>query len=242
MVRLFYGYNKGMKAERKPVATKKVDQEQNKQIVALKKKVKTLEPEVQVKHIAQGIISFDQANPKVYTMNGLAKGDNVDNRAGNMVKAKKLQISMQLFANSGTLLFDTLIRVLLIKESTALGSALSLSQVFGSTTPLSYFVQNHQTRDQKRYTILKDVTVGIGPVNTSVNGAGVSTVALQGYPSIRDIKWSVPLNTNVNHSRGNAGTEADIETNSYSLVFITDVSTLNAVAHRFEANYFFQDI
>jgi len=218
-----------------------VDKRQDLEIKKLKRKVKTAGPETFVRHINQGLISFDQANPKVYCLNGLTKGDNVDNRDGNLVHAKRLEISLQLFANSTVLLFDTLVRVMLVRESTTLGSAISLSQLLASATPLTYALRNYQTRDQKRYKIIKDVTVGIGPVNTSINGAGVSTVALQGYPSIRDIKWSVPLNASVNHSRGNAGTEADIETNGYFLIFITDVSTVNSVAHRFECNYHFTD-
>lgn len=233
---------KHLVAKSKATATKEVDKQQNTEIKKLKKQVKSLQGEKLCKHITQGLISFDQASPKIYTLNGLLKGDDIDKRSGNMVKAKRLEISGQIFANSPTLLFDTLIRIMVVKESSALGSSVSLAQLFGTSTPLTYAIRNMQTRDQERYTILKDIVCGIGPVSTSVNGAGVSTVALQGYPSIKDFYFDIPLNVNVNHARGNAGTEADIETNAYFLVFITDVSTVNAVAHRFDCNYEFYDI
>lgn len=228
---------------KKAVATKKIDQEQDKEIKSLKRKVNEIEKstEEHVRHVQVAQTTFDRAQPFVYCLNGLAQGTGVATRSGNLVKAKRIDVRIQLFANAPTLTFDTLVRVMLVREKTTLGSMLSITQFLGVGNPFTYACRNYQNRDQDRYKVIKDVVVGLGPVSTAINGTGISTFAHQGYPSIRDLHFDCPLNVNVNHSRSNLGTQADIENYGYFLLFFTDVDTVNAVSHRFDYNYHFTD-
>jgi len=221
----------------KPMATKKVDQSQNKEIKKIQKTLKAIEPEVKCRHNIIGQQNFDQAAPKIFTLNGLIKGTNIDNRLGNVVRGRKLEIRLQVFANA-TMPYDTYARVLVVKEKTTLGSQVSLSQLLGSATPFSFSVRNYQTRDPDRYQIIKDVTKHVGVVS---HLAAAATVPLANAPHNQDFMFTINLNTVVNHARGNAGTEADIDTNGYFLVVITDQPTVNSLALRGEFNYHYTD-
>lgn len=223
---------------RKPVSVKKVDQSQDKEIAKIKKTIKAIEPEIKVAHTQVAATLFDSSIPRIFTINGLIKGTGVNNRVGNKVRAKKAELSFQVYANAPTLLFDTLVRVMVVKEKTSLGSPLALNQLLGSSTPLTYFLQNYQTRDVSRYTIIKDTVFGIGPVS---HASAAATTPLAQYPSIRDYKVTIPLNLVVDHARGNVGDVTDIDTNGLFIVFITDVATVSALTVRGEINYHFMD-
>lgn len=229
---------KGKRGAKKPIAAKAIDQTQNKEIAKIKKTIKAIEPEIKVAHTTIAATLFDNSLPRIFTLNGLTKGTNVNQRLGNKVRAKKLELSFQVYANAPTLLFDTLVRVMVVREKTSLGSLVSLSGLLGSATPLTYFVQNYQTRDTSRYHILKDTVFGIGPVS---HATAAGTTPTPQYPSIRDYKVSVPLNLVVDHARGNVGDVTDIDTNGLFIIFITDVATVSALSVRGEYNYMFMD-
>lgn len=228
---------KNRKYTKKPLATKKVDQSQDKEIAKIKKTIKAIEPEIKCFHGVYGAVNMDAATPRIFTLNGLVKGTNVNNRLGNKVRAKKLEISFQIYANSA-LIHDTLVRVMVVKEKTTLGSEIALAQLLGTAAPLTYAVRNYQTRDVSRFQVLRDTVLGIGPVS---HPSAVGTVPLPQYPSLRDYKVNIPLNVMIDYARGNTGTFQDIDTNGIFIIFITDVFTVSSIAVRGECNYLFMD-
>lgn len=216
------------------------DQKQDKDLKIIKKKIKAIEPELKCRHFTLGATTFDNGVPIIWTINGLLKGTNVDNRLGNFVRAKSFDINLQVYANT-TLQHDTICRVMIVKESTCLGSPISLLQLLGSATPLTYSVRNLQNRDANRFTIIKDKLMPIGVVSTSQNGAGVTVVPHSNTTHIKNMHFTIKRNELCNHARGNASTEADIETNAFYLIVFTDVTTVNCLSARAQVNYRYTD-
>lgn len=177
---------------------------------------------VQNSSTAAGIVN---STPSVVTLNVLAEGTGENNvRIGDRAHFKMLRLRA-LFASSSTLTATTMIRLLVVKETTTLGSALGVSQYFNTASPTTQSLRNYTSRDNNRFTTYFDESRGLGLLSSPL------ATAFQNFsfPNLQLFTMDIPLNFTTDYSRGSAGTVADIDTNGLSLILIAETSTASAV-------------
>lgn len=208
--------------------SKPIDRVQNVQIDTLKKKVNKLENATETKYIdipLNGAVAITNAVPLTYLMNGLVKGDDINQRNGNSAYMKYITLNINLYTSNNAFHNGNSVRIMLVKEKPCLGTALSLTSLFGTTTPYPWTTFENIQRDwKKRFKIFYD-----------------RIFSVDGITWQRDIRIRKKLNFTSNYARGNAGTVADIDTNSLALLILTDNSTANNHWIRFEAQIQYED-
>lgn len=157
--------------------------------------------------------------PYIACLNAVGQGTTENTRIGRLVKHKWLDLDLQCYTPSFA--GNANVRIYIVVETSALGSALSPSQFFVDATTFIPVSQRDRTnRNASRYVVLWDsrpFSLGGLPV---IGTAGYSASAL---PSERTISIHLPLNFSTDYSRGNAGTVADIDTNALSIMVCTDI-------------------
>lgn len=216
----------------------------------VEKKVNELYNEIETKVLgtlsdASGVIEISSigitnAVPTVLLLNGMARGTAQSNRIGEKVKFTGLEMGLQFYSTS-SMISQWQVRVMLVREKTALGSLASLSGLFGDATPAPHYTRNYATRDAERYSVLWDRSFVISPYASSLNGAGTSNNYNTSTPSTKRYMIKKKLNFITNYARGDTGTVTDIETNTFQLIVFTDGSTSNALDMYGTYNLFFRD-
>lgn len=163
------------------------------------------------------------SSPLVVLLNGITEGSDETNRIGDRMKFKWNDIRLQVYATNN-LLASGSFRVMVVREKTALGSALAPAQFLQSATPNTTAQRNVTTRDHTRYVVYYDETFLLFPAVSSA----ASPINVSG-PDEYNIRIQTPLNFITDFSRGNAGTIADIDTNSLYLLVFTDINTASSV-------------
>lgn len=165
-------------------------------------------------------------NPYVALLNGVVQGTTENTRIGRLTTNKWLDLDLDIYGTSSLVGQSSLIRAYVIAETTALGSALAPSQFFIDSTNFAPISQRDRTnRNASRYVVLWDSK----PMNLGGLPAAGSTASTGISPAERVFSVHIPLNFQTDYSRGNAGTVADIDTNSIHLMVVTDNGTANAV-------------
>lgn len=169
--------------------------------------------------------SIYSASPFTLTMNILPTGlTETNQRVGDLIRFNYLDLNLHLFRTLSSLSgASDCVRVLIVREKTALGSALSLNQLFNSATPTPRDTFNVTTRDHHRYEVYYDKTVLIGP---NVSSVAASTLSYnQASPMECFLHISIPFHFVTDYSRGTSGSVSDIDTNSLTLVILNDSGT-----------------
>jgi len=137
-----------------------------------------------------------------------------------------LDIDFQVEMVPNTSEANAAVRAFIIVETTALGSAFAPQQFFVDNATFPPIAQRDRTnRNASRYVVLWDSGIfGIGNPRYN-NGTTTMVAAGGGLPSLKGFSQHIPLNFTTDYSRGNAGTYADIDTNSLWLVVTSDCST-----------------
>jgi len=165
-------------------------------------------------------------NPIIVCLNAVAQGTSENTRIGRLCKNNWLDIDFEVYqAGNQNNAAPIDCRVLIVVETTALGSTISMSQFLVDNANFSPFSQRDRTnRNASRFVVLYDSKpFALGnPYRTN----GTTTVVANGTcPSSRPFSMHLPLNFSTDYSRGNAGTYADIETNSLWFVVLCDDTT-----------------
>jgi len=166
--------------------------------------------------------------PYVFTLNAVAQGTTENTRIGRLVKNRWLDLDLDIWTGPLNQTFG--VRVYIVAETTALGSALSPSQFFVDASNFSPYSQRDRTsRNASRYVVLwdsKPFPLGGAPVSTALGNVAVNGIS----PQERIISIHLPLKFSTDYSRGSAGTIADIDTNSLTLLVVTDNTSSGALA------------
>lgn len=161
-------------------------------------------------------------SPGLFCLNQSSQGTGENNRIGRLVRHKWLDLDFGLEVNANSSDSAVVARAYVIVETTALGSALAPQQFFVDNTNFSPYSQRDRTnRNASRYVVLWDSKPFIigNPFRTN----GSTTVVAQGTcPIGKTFSVHLPLNFSTDYSRGNAGTYADIDTNSLWLMVVSD--------------------
>lgn len=140
-------------------------------------------------------------NSAVQLLNGIARGDEINERTGRKVQMRSIE--MHLYATvtpaTGT---DQRQRVLVIYDKQTNGAALTAANVLQNTSPVG--LRNLENRS--RFICLYDEAF-------SLNATGESD-------SERTFKWYRKVNLTVTFNSGDAGTVADITTGSLYMVVV----------------------
>lgn len=229
----------------KVAASSKIDKQQEKEIKALVKAVTAIKPEMKYKTTAGTSVtvtaSLRVAAPTTTVLNGLVQGTTNVSRIGEKVNFKTIDLRFRLITNS-TLTTEASVRIMLVKERTALGSAPSLQGILGSATPNTWSTRNVTDRDPNRYHIYYDKVFYMSPGSWSLNGTGTSTFYNPARPSIILGSIVKKLDFVTDYSRSNAGDETDMDANCLALVAITDHGVASAMTLSYEMNLGFQDV
>lgn len=179
------------------------------------------------------------STPQISALNLLSQGTGESNRIGDKARMRHINLKMY-FGSTSSLTVPTTVQVMVVREKTALGSALSPSQFFDSATPSPVAWQrNVLTRDPDRYIVNYDSkfkVLGLSEFSSASLNKDFST------PSICQFECDIPLDFVTDYSRGNAGTVNDIDTNALNLVVFTSNTTANAIFATYSYTLTYSDV
>lgn len=210
---------------------KETDAEQSKKIARLEKKITSLSMTVESKYLSQSVntyTNYQNGTPAIVLLNGMTQGVTGQTRVGNNVKF--ISIDLKINCAYGPTVLDkqnNSIRCILVREKPALGQAISFTSMF-DTSPTYTFTQfENNDRDWKeRFHILYDQTF---------------LVNSQLFITEKNIRIKRKLGFVTSYARGNAGTIADIDTNSLYLLMIADSTTALSQYYRYGCQIEYQD-
>jgi len=154
----------------------------------------------ELKSVDTAISQVQDTTGAVTLLNGIARGDDINERSGRQVTLKSIQMKVFSTATSGTGI-DQIQRIMVIYDRQTNAAALTIAQVLNSASPMS----QRNLENRARFTILYDKTF---PINADGESG-----------SKRYFSWYRKLNHPVTFNSGDAGTVADITTGS--LYFLT---------------------
>lgn len=168
--------------------------------------------------------------PGVFLLNGVAQGTTENSRLGRLARHLWLDMDLDIYLGSSATTFWA-VRIYIVVETTALGSALAPAQFFVDNSTFTAMSQRDRTnRNASRYLVLYDskpMTLGSGASTGTGSNPFPPVVGVSAAE--RFISLHIPLNFDTDYSRGNTGTITDIDTNSLYLIAVTDNSTASEV-------------
>jgi len=166
--------------------------------------------------------------PHIQCLNAVGQGTSENTRIGAKLKMRRLVMDIEL-ATSATAQQDTncAYRIYIVVESSCLGSAIAPSQFLNDTNPQPWSQRNYTSRNSHRFRVLYDSHIcHIGALQSAL----ASPFANLSIPSSRSHHIDLNLgNMMTDYSRANAGTVADIDTNSIHLLIVTDGTIANTL-------------
>lgn len=225
------GNRKRFQKKKLPMASKKVDQSQNKAIDNLSKKLKSLEGDIEVKHITQTFTATNfaaaTAATQIILVNPVAQGDDYNERIGDKIKMTSFQIKGVIVRQNADLGKQTA-RMILVYDAAPKGAALTFGEVLdlgGVAAGLTPYAPYNLDYVGSRIKILYDKSWVLNPQVPDgwVDAAGIITVS--GYAPVQKlIKANVPIGRVANYGLGTAGAVASIATGSLYLLFMSTES------------------
>lgn len=171
--------------------------------------------------------NLTSTTPHIRLLNGLVRGnDEVNHRIGDKCKFHRLTMNLIVVNNAAVAYAEQFVRVLIIREKTALGSAIGLSQYFNASFPEIHDIRNIDTRNDKRFVTYYDKIFRLG--NRTSSTASTTHIHSTAPPQFA-IRINKKMSFETNYARSNAGTIDDIDTNSLYLVMITSNPTANII-------------
>lgn len=200
---------KKTKNAKKPMAKNAKDLDQDKRIARINKRLtKFADTTREVGLVETRILTVTPlySIPLLYLLNGMAKGPGLSERTGDTAYMKYIEMKFQLRCNNSAFFENQAIRVMLVREKTALSATISLTSFMDTNTPYTFDLPNKKDVDPNRYKIYYDKTFDM---------SGQS-------PFTKNMIIRRKLGFKTNYSRGDTGLVTDIDTNSLFLILISD--------------------
>lgn len=224
----------------------KVDRIQNKQIVNLKKKVRKIERDREVKWFDYGAsaVAVTEAGVNL-AAGGIAFGiiqaavANENSRIGDSITTTSLLLKMQIYNDSADLEFGSPCRVVVFWDSQANGAVPSISGTANSLMEASGVVLGHLDHRKQntidRFDILMDKVYNINP--KTVSTFNVATGATTGLTSNAIyINKRFKLGRKIKYS-GNAGAITDLAGNNICVAVISAAASQTLVSYNMRLHF-----
>lgn len=156
--------------------------------------------------------------PTFVLLNGVQQGDTTVLRTGSSVKCDGIDIAYTVYI--GAVALATQLRVLVVMDKQADAAIFSIAQLLNTTDVRSPLVPENQ----KRFSILHDESI-------MLSAAGPNNLIK---------KARLGVNAHIEYNLGNAGTVADINTNSIYLVYFSNQAT-NTATFDYYSRFWFID-
>lgn len=210
--------NKGRRIPRGDIETivKKVPR-----VSTINKKIKRIQAKEELKFIDtyQSATSIPLAGV-LQLLNGVAEGDDNNNREGREINLTSVQFRGQLL-NNPLDITSAVIRMIIFYDLQANGAAPTVATLLDLTTITAAYLAPYHRDYQKRYKIVYDKTMTITPQTVNTTAGGVTTVV----NSIdRTIRKKRRLGRMVKYS-GTGATITSIASNSLYVLFLSDNNT-----------------
>nr|DAW01721.1 MAG TPA: STNV protein [Cressdnaviricota sp.] len=156
-------------------------------------------------------------------LNGIARGDDINERTGRQVVMRSLQLKLQTSVTAGTGT-DQVQRYMIVLDSQTNAAALTLAQVLGGSSTIAFPL----LENRMRFKILYDRFVAF---NATAEPGSKKTFVI-------NKKLNVPVTFNA----GDAGTVADIVSNSlYLIVLSTNAAGATAGSATYASRIRYED-
>lgn len=198
------------------------------QVQRMQQIVARIQPELKHSQLSSTLLTTSLVNstPQVVVLNVLSQGTSETTRIGDKARMRHLTVRLH-FGTASSQTTSTMLRAMIVREKTTLGSALSPSQYFDSATPSPpTWQRNVTTRDPSRFVTLWDSGTRI--IGRDEFATATPTKNYADSPLVC-MECDIPLDFVTDYSRGNAGTVSDIDTNGLNLVVFTSTATANGV-------------
>lgn len=173
----------------------------------LQRQVAVLRPELKWVSGTSSLPNVDDAAGGIAYVSGIAQGTNVDNRVGEVVMAKRLDINVKVLSNVAALNTFVTYRILLILDKDSNGVVPTITAVANAIMLGSQPINLLNRVAAGRFKILRDKYITAGQ--------------LQSGSEANIWKWEVPLNHKMTF-RGTNSTQAEAGKNSLYLVCLSD--------------------
>jgi len=168
--------------------------------------------ELKARDVASGAFAGADWGGVAVLLNGIARGDDIDERTGRQVMMRSYELSVLWHqAAPGAHPEPCVARLLVVYDKQTNGAALTPAQVLTATGTLNAATSPKQLENRERFTILRDIRTPMAAAETS--DYEPPPKALKIYQS-----FMLPVTFNA----GDAGTVADITTGSLYAIFISD--------------------
>lgn len=191
-------------------------------VKSLDKRIKKINKKAELKHVD----TFDNltAIPTtglIIPLNLSTQGNTDITRLGDDIQATSIQWRLQIIADAD-LLEDSMVRMLIVWDRQPNGAAFTIAQLLDNTVITGNLQAPYNHSFQERFKILHDQTIRNNPsVLLDFDVATGSSTTNQ--PTRKFVRGKRQLSRTVKYN-GNAGTIADIITNSLSAVFISSAA------------------
>jgi len=156
----------------------------------------------------------DHTAPTVQLINGVARGDDINERIGRQITMRSVQVSAVLVPNvTQASQVPSCVRMMIVYDRQANAAAPTLASVLVMHNVTSAIVGIRNLEFRERFQVIKDDIISL---------PGSSSTAYQDGPRI----WKVylPVNLVTTFNSGDAGDIADIATGSLYLFMFSNVS------------------
>jgi len=170
-------------------------------------------------------------NGAVYLLNGVARGDDIDERVGRQILIKAFEINA-IFkpAAAGAAPVPSTMRMMIVYDKQTNGAALTPAQVLLAVGSANAPVMPKNLEYRDRFSILRDMKFGL---------ASAELTDYQPAPKVVKVYQSIVLPTTFN--AGDAGTVADITTGSLYALFISDQAAAPLPTCQFTSRVRYED-
>jgi len=147
-----------------------------------------------------------------YLLNGIARGDDIDERIGRQVTCKAYEVNLAIRpAVAGAAPVPSIVRCMIVYDKQTNGAIMTPSQLLLAIGTANAPLMPRSLENRERFTVLRDMKIGM---------ASAELTDYQPAPKVVKIYQSVVLPMTFN--AGDAGTVADITTGALYAIFISD--------------------
>lgn len=197
----------------------------------LNKKIKRIQSKQEVKHkdtlISTTLVS-DPSTAHTILINGYQQGDGSSNRTADKVNFTSVQFRAEILMDTASVV-STFYRIIIFRDIQANGTAPTAAMLLDNSVASAYVHSPYNTDNMQRFKVYYDKRGTLNPLMAAVtNPADGSVDSIIPISRKINFKWKLGFTTNM--GLGNAGTIADISTNSLYILFLSNRSIASAIA------------